>query len=119
MMEMNLKTGIILGMICVVVGAGVGLGIWEAQEQKQGPSEVNVCVGHLRMIAGAKEQWGLQHQATNAPTLADLLPYMGNRMEQLEGCPEDPAHSFLTSYKINGPGTNPGCRIHPEMHRLP
>ncbi|MFO7870786.1 MAG: hypothetical protein R6V03_05070 [Kiritimatiellia bacterium] len=33
-------------------------------------------------------------------------------------CPEDPGHSFETSYRVNPVGEAPECR-HDERHRLP
>jgi len=36
------------------------------------------CINALRMIQGAKEQWGLEHHASSnaIPTVEDLQPYL-------------------------------------------
>jgi len=45
-----------------------------------GDRRLSAIANNLRTIEGAKEQWALEHQATNGvlPTVADLAPYLRN-----------------------------------------
>ena len=82
----------------------------------------NTCISNLRIIDGAKGQWALEHrkQNTDTPTAEDIRPYMGRGPAgELPVCPDDPAHSFATSYSINNVGTKPTCKVEPATHSLP
>jgi hypothetical protein len=52
---------------------------------------MNACANNLRCIEGAKKEWAVQHNATNAtPTEADLLPFLPGRPATLfPACPSE------------------------------
>jgi hypothetical protein len=64
----------------------------------------------------------MEHQKQNSdtPTTSDLQPYLVNGRDfKSNVCPDDPKHSFATSYSPNNVGTKPVCRIMPTNHILP
>jgi hypothetical protein len=66
------------------------------------PSE-NACINNLRVIDGAKQQWGLEHyKTTNDPTWDDLRPYF-SRGGKLPVCPHG------GTYTIGRRNENPKC----------
>jgi type II secretory pathway pseudopilin PulG len=86
------------------------------------PAPRNECINNLRIIDGAKDQWATDHhkQLTDIPAASDLQPYMGRGSAgELPFCPNDPKHSFVTSYSPNNVGSKPVCRILPTNHILP
>ena len=74
-------------------------------------AQANACINNLRLIAGAKEQWALEHSkpAGALLTMADLVPYFkGN------AAPTCPAGGI---YTLNPVGLAPLCSI--PGHALP
>jgi len=69
------------------------------------------CVRHLEELADLKADWAEAHHATNGAVIpeADLLQMGGGGLAHLS-CPEDPQHSFRTSYLINPVGLDPVCQ---------
>jgi hypothetical protein len=63
------------------------------------------CIGNLRRIQTAKEQWALTHHQPNGATVteADLVPYLGGA-----GFPKCPSGG---TYTLNMIGTAPVCSI--------
>jgi len=73
------------------------------------------CVSNLRIIQGAKEQWGLEnHKTTNdAPTLEDIGPYMGRGAAgEIPVCPQG---GIYTPGRLGQP---PTCSIGGPQHSL-
>jgi hypothetical protein len=59
-------------------------------------------------------------QNTDTPTASDIQPYMGRGPAiEMPSCPNDPKHTFATSYSINNVGSVPTCKIYPTNHILP
>lgn len=87
-----------------------------------GPGPSDACRSNLRIIEGAKMQWALVNhkQNTDTPTGRDIQPYMGRGSAgELPVCPDDPKHTFESSYSINNLLTKPTCKIMPTNHILP
>jgi hypothetical protein len=74
-------------------------------------SQRNACINNLRMIAGAKQQWALENNKTEAdtPMRADLLSYLKN--SEFPTCPAG------GKYTMNAIGTPPECSV--AGHQLP
>jgi len=84
-------------------------------------SPINTCINNLRIIDGAKGQWAMEHnkQSTDTPAASDIQPYMGHGPAiEMPSCPNDPKHTFATSYSINNVGSVPTCKISPTNHVL-
>jgi competence protein ComGC len=81
----------------------------------------NVCINNLRAIDGAKQQWAIEHNRrnTDTPVASDLQPYLSGPAGEMPSCPNDPKHSFDTSYFPNNVASKPVCRIIPTNHILP
>ena len=71
----------------------------------------NACIGNLRQIESAKEQWALENKkaATETPAASELYPD-----KYIKSTPECPAGG---TYSINNLGTRPTCSI--TDHTLP
>jgi prepilin-type N-terminal cleavage/methylation domain-containing protein len=85
-------------------------------------AQMNTCIGSLRCIDNAKQQWALEErkQNTDTPLGSDLQPYLGRTAAgTLPACPLDPAQTFATSYNPQNVGTNAVCLILPAKHALP
>jgi hypothetical protein len=74
-------------------------------------SQRNTCINNLRQIAGAKQQWALENNKTEAdtPMRADLLSYLKN--SEFPICPSG------GKYTMNAIGTPPECSV--PGHQLP
>jgi hypothetical protein len=71
-----------------------------------------VCIGNLRQIEGAKQQWAQENkkQPTDSPTAADLDPYLKSGFSSLV-CPAG------GTYAIKAAGETPTCSV--AGHQLP
>ena len=74
-------------------------------------AQMNMCINHLRMLDGAKQQWALEHskQATNTPTEAEISAYLPAGRFPI--CPAG------GTYTLNTVGEPPTCSI--PGHQLP
>ncbi len=88
-------------------------------------SRQNLCIGNLRQIEGAKQEWALEHgkSAPDTPVESDLSPYFGRGVGGATigfVCPAggSQAATFALSYEINALDTPPTCRIDPLNHKL-
>jgi prepilin-type N-terminal cleavage/methylation domain-containing protein len=88
----------------------------------------SACIGNLRTIDGAKQQWALECKAspTATPGISEIQPYMGRGSSgTAPSCPADSASTFATSYDISDLQSAPACLIVPGVpgdssgHRLP
>jgi prepilin-type N-terminal cleavage/methylation domain-containing protein len=114
LVEMLIVAVIVLLLVAVAIPNYVGTRPLDAP--------INSCINNLRIIDGAKGQWvnELHKQITDTPSVSDIQPYMGfGSASILPVCPNDPKHSFATSYSPNNAGTKPVCRIMPTNHVLP
>ena len=76
-----------------------------------------VCIGNLRQIHAATQQWALEHNAPPYATVtaADIAPYLTGPLV----CPSGgSAATFDNCYALNV-WTNPTCKIVPFLHALP
>ncbi len=67
----------------------------------------NACINQLRMIEGAKEQWGLEHhmEVVNTPTPEDLFGLSGY-MKFTPTCPSSGSNYFIGTL-----GERPRCSV--------
>ena len=122
--KINRKTGFTLVEIMIVV-AIIGLlasiaipNFVRAREQAQ----TNTCIGNLRCIDDAKQEWALEErkQNTDTPAGSDLQPYLGRTAAgSLPSCPADGAQTFATSYAPQSVGAKAVCLIIPARLVLP
>jgi prepilin-type N-terminal cleavage/methylation domain-containing protein len=87
-------------------------------------SQQKACINNLRVIDGAKQQWGLDTKkaATAVPTETDLAAYLGRDPAATSvpySCPADSSGLFTSSYEINSLGDSPRCKISALTHVLP
>jgi hypothetical protein len=78
-------------------------------------AQMNACIGNLRQIDGAIQQWALDNKkADDAPvTFNDISPYLKTTLI----CPAG-GTTFDDSYSITTVGQRPTCLKVPEKHRL-
>ena len=76
-----------------------------AQQQATATANLATCIGNLRQLDAAKQQWALEKgkNATDVPTAQDLLPYLKDGIFPV--CPDG------GTYSINAVGELPGCSI--------
>jgi len=119
-MHMSKKTIIkVVASIVAVVILVMGL-CWfvrpppPSKSSKPPPSASSVCIGHLREIDAAKQQWALENKKTanDVPTWDDIIPYLG-RGAQIPRCPQG------GTYKIGRVGDPPTCSIGGPGHSIP
>ena len=74
-------------------------------------AQMNMCISHLRMIDGAKQQWALENkkEPTDTPTAQDLDTFLPGSFTTLK-CPAGGV------YTINAVGQKPTCSI--PQHEL-
>lgn len=94
---------ILMVALIVLVAALVGGVMYLAANRRPaiGPAG-NSCVNNLRQIAGAKEQWALEHKHTNGTLvpIPRLVPYLkGNAL------PPCPQGGLYTVGKVGEPPT--------------
>jgi prepilin-type N-terminal cleavage/methylation domain-containing protein len=84
-------------------------------------AQTKTCIGNLRMIDTAKQQWALESgaMATSVPVASNIQPYLGRGNGVLPLCPLDSQQSFATSYNLNNCQTSPTCVVDPTDHALP
>ena len=108
-----MKIFVVLAVTCLVVlvGAGARWLIYARSEKA-----TNACVNNLRLIASAKQQWGLEYKKgpSDTPAWTDLQPYIeyGSNKE-LPHCPDGGV------YLIGRLSENPTCSIGGRNHMLP
>lgn len=80
-------------------------------------AQEEICIGNMRQITGAKEQWALEnYQAPDAtPSEAEVGVYLKGGTSKCY-CPADANRSFNSSYDINSVAEDPTCKIAPTMH---
>jgi hypothetical protein len=73
------------------------------------------CIGNLRQIDGAKQQWALENKTQNheCPTATDIALYLKN--SQIPLCPHRSGHG---KYILNAVGTVPQCTRAAVGHTL-
>ena len=85
-------------------------------------SQKNACIYNLRLIDGAKQQWGLEDRKdpSATPDLNSIGSYMGRGASgdpQSVTCPA--ANSdFSASYSIGPLNTSPSCKVVADTHLL-
>jgi prepilin-type N-terminal cleavage/methylation domain-containing protein len=81
-------------------------------------SFASVCMNNLRMLDGAKQQWGFANRisATTIPDPMEVQPYLNRSDDKLPFCPSDSQNTFDTSYTLNNLVTAPECKILPATH---
>ena len=86
--------------------------IKQLQEENEIPKR-NTCISNLRLLDGAKQQWGLEHgkQEDDTPTMKDLLVYFGHETNGPPMCPDGGV------YIIGSLAVKPTCSI--SGHYLP
>lgn len=83
----------------------------QLQAEQQQAANVNTCIGNLRQIDNAKQQWALDKgkNATDVPSAQDLTPYLKDGVFPV--CPDG------GTYTINALGELPTCSV--SGHVLP
>ena len=84
-------------------------------------AQANTCIGNLRQIDSAIQQYALEHNSAAIQTAATIQPYLGHGANgSVNGiyCPVDPTRTFETSYVIMDNSSVPACKIVPEAHIL-
>lgn len=86
-------------------------------------SQTNVCIGNLREIDSAKQQWALEKGSTadTTPGEAEIQPYIGRGVSGSLGCVKCPLQyvaAGFAGYSINSMKELPTClkkddTIHP------
>ena len=76
-------------------------------------ASVGSCIGNLRQIDGAVQQWALDHHVSSnaVPTLDDVRVYFGPG--KLPSCPQG------GTYSIGRAGDRPTCSLGGPAHTLP
>jgi len=80
-------------------------------------SQQNACIGNLRQIDGAVQQWALENKAgaTSSVTVPDIEPYLGRGTGAVDSiiCPSagSSASNFSASYSITRVDAAPTCKI--------
>ena len=84
-------------------------------------AQTKTCIGNLRMVDTAKQQWALESgaMATSVPLASNIQPYLGRGNGVLPLCPLDSQQTFATSYNLNNCQTSPTCVVDPTDHLLP
>jgi type IV pilus assembly protein PilE len=72
-------------------------------------SQKNVCMDHLRQIAGGKDQYALAHNGAAPTSIGDLVP------EIFKSQPTCPAGG---AYTIGPLGTDPDCSLSGQGHTI-
>lgn len=87
----------------------------QKKQSTESGQHMNACINNLRLIDSAKQQWALENkkQATDTPTMDDLLPYFGPGPNNTNApsCPE------AGVYTIGPISERPTCSI--SGHVLP
>ena len=85
-------------------------------------SQKNACLYNLRLIDGAKQQWGLEDRRNPSatPDLSSIGSYMGRGTSgdpQSVSCPAANL-DFTGSYTIGPLNTAPTCKVVADTHLL-
>jgi prepilin-type N-terminal cleavage/methylation domain-containing protein len=86
-------------------------------------AQKNACIGNLRQIDGAKQQWAVEMKqpASATPAESDIAPYMGRNPSATtikSTCPAGGVGAtFGSSYEISNLTTAPTCKID-STHQL-
>jgi hypothetical protein len=120
----TMMLGVLLigGILAIVFVLFIVLAVIPVRYPRRPHYDVNTCINNLRIIDGAKGQWAMEHhkENTDTPAASDIQPYMGHGPTiEMPSCPNDPRHTFATSYSINNVGSVPICKIYPTNHILP
>jgi prepilin-type N-terminal cleavage/methylation domain-containing protein len=86
-------------------------------------SQMNDCIGNLRQVDAAVQQWAIENNAgVGTPiTKLNIRPYLGRGSSgsiQSVFCPADTTKQFDNSYTISDTGTKPACAVVPSSHLL-
>jgi hypothetical protein len=109
-------------VLIIVVIIGMLAAIMKPNFIHEGGTPLNACINNLRLLDSAKQQWALKLHKTalDIPKDSDLRPYLGHGSQgELPVCPNDPNHSFATSYRVGALSQKPVCLIVPTTHVLP
>ena len=115
-MTLSTMVGLLLVVLLLALLAAIGF----ASQREQ--NKANACINNLRLILSAEYNWAMEQrkQKTDVPAFSEIQMYVGRGpAEPFPVCPDDPKHSFETSYSLHGYGTLPTCKINPSKHILP
>jgi len=117
----NLKSGIILAEICIVVAiVTVATTVVVPGFTKiTGRTKTQACIRNLEQLQLAKEQWALDYSKsyTSTPSEGEISSYIRGESSSL-WCPLDKTKTFSTSYIIKNIGTRPVCKLGSGNHIL-
>jgi prepilin-type N-terminal cleavage/methylation domain-containing protein len=113
------RTGFTLVEIMIVVsiiGVLAVIGIPSFARARR-TAQKQVCVGNMRQISGAKQQWALENfQSSDAtPSSAEVGVYLKGGASKCY-CPADASRSFGSSYDIKSVAEDPACKIAATTH---
>ncbi|MBN1672422.1 MAG: zinc ribbon domain-containing protein [Kiritimatiellae bacterium] len=107
----------VLIVLLAIMFLAVGL---PAYDRARTESVRTRCIGNLRQIAVAKEQWAVEQNkvALDTPSASDLACYIKGGTRHC-WCPAARTRSFASSYRINPVGVDPECKVAKRKgHRL-
>jgi len=103
-------------IVVTIIGMLAALAIPLFAKARRNAQE-EACINNLRIIDGAKQQWGMENfqPVTAMPAVTDIDPYLKGGTAKCF-CPADSSKSFGSSYTINDLATEPECKIFPIDH---
>lgn len=105
-----------IGEVTIVLVAAFGLllVLYTSFSRARQTSQQNACIGNLRQMDSAKEQWAMENgkEDHDAVTTRDVNAYIKGSMTPT--CPGGGQYTYRVI------GTNPTCNtVRPTSHRLP
>jgi hypothetical protein len=99
----------IIAFVVALIAVVLAVAVVPSFIRARNTSASNACVMHLRQIAGAKEQWGVEnHKTTNdTPSWDDIKPYLSH--EEVPRCPDG------GTYTLGRVGSLPRCSLGPAF----
>src|ERR1035437_34536 len=75
-------------IVVAIIGLLAAIAIPNFVKARQ-TAQTNACINNLRVIDGAKQQWGLEKGqiSTATPQSTDLVPYLGRAGSTMPNCP--------------------------------
>lgn len=111
-----MKRKIIISVVLVIAVVSVWVCINLQQRRR---SQQNACISNLRIIEGAKEQYGMEYGLTSGLVITwEQIVGSDNFIKQYPLCPASAtvrgnAINSAHDYNINPLGQNAACRIQP------